>query len=402
MTAAKIELTYVISRYWSYLRKADIRPLLILLPLGISVTASIFEGISLGMLVPLIRGVIEGDFSFVNQFPVIGVFLQRYPEVFSLGNKNIVILLVSITFGASVVTICLQYVSSLLSSRLLRTFITSMRKLIFSRLLLFGKSYYDQNSQGYLQQVILGYVHNVCGVLSVFQSTFFSFTTLLVYMAIMFTISWKLTLVVFAIFPVLYFLLNSIVLKIRETSLDLSQAINSLAISMSNFLTVVPLVRAYGTEEFEEKRFADASDKVEAFQFSVDKKSMLVSPLQQIISLFFLLLLITIIGFFIAGDKNWNVAGYAVFIIVLRRASTQFGFFNYFRTALAGASGPFREIDKIFNDEEKGYVVNGTRKFTGMDHQLEFKELVFSYPAGRRALDGVSFHLIVMRSLESA
>lgn len=375
------------------IRRAQLKSSLLIIPGVLAFLASLLEGLSLGLLMPLFKGIIEQDFSFMAKLPLIGDLTGWVPAIFNSSIINNTTFLIVVIFLATFAKVILNYFSALLSSYLMRLFNHRLRSLIFERFLSFGKLFFDRNNYGRLQQVIADYTRNTTGLLFMLQRSIYGIVTLAIYLVILISISWQLTLIVVAIFPTLHYTLKSLIEKIKQTSEDFIKSVNALSANILNSLSTIPLVKVYAFESSEKSRFDHMNKKVELFQFSIDKKTLLIAPVQELISLFFILLIILIMVFMLDLVDSSNLANYAVFLLILRRASALFGTFNGVRSALAGASGPLNEINCIFEDGDKFIIPDGKKTFTALRSGITLKNLTYAFPDGPPVLIDINLDI---------
>src|SRR3989338_6856477 len=152
--------------------------------------------------------------------------------------------------------------------------------------------------------------------------------------------------------------------------------------NISNLLLCIPLVKAYSWERKEREHFDLASDSVERFRFSMEKKRLLIPPVQEVILLFMILSIVALVAFLFIRQRQGEVAGYLVYFLLLRRSMNAFGIFNNIKSSLASVGGYMSEVIKVFDDQDKYFVPDGTKEFTGLKHCIEFHHLGFSYPRG--------------------
>ena len=376
-----------------FFKKVEINPAILLLPTFLSFAAAFFEGVSLGLLIPTIKSIIERNPAFVREVPVLRNLIGFLPASIEKRNSPVFILLIALVFIFAVTKSVLQYLSSLSISYQINRFANRLRKLIFERYLSYGKLFFDESNVGYLQQILVGYAGTIALQLHIFNQSLYSIFILMVYLVIMFKISLPLTLVVIVISPILSYSVGWLIQKIRKTSETSSAASLQLAKSISNTLTCIPLMKAYTSENEEKERFAHASDQVENFQFSMDKKQMLIQPINEIMLLSVLLFLVGVIAFFLVYERSGEIAGYMVFFMILRRSMTTLGVFNTIRSSLAIVQGPVSEILKIFEAKEKYTIADGSREFPGLKGRIDFNRLNFSYPKGIQVLKDVGFSI---------
>lgn len=379
------------SLVWRFLGKVRVNPLSLLIPAVLGFAAAFFEGISLGLLIPTIKGIIEGNPGFVRETPILKTFVFFLPQEFERRNSPIFVLLIGLIFLAAVAKNVLQYLSALGVSYQVNRFANQLRKLIYERYLSYGKLFFDNHNAGHLHQILTGHTTMIAQQFQVLNSSLYSFFTLIAYLVIMFSISRPLTLLVIVLSPALQGSVNWLIRKIRKTSEVYAASSSGLARSISNVLTCIPLMKAYSHEAEEGKWFAQASDQVEKFQFSMDKKNMLISPIHEIILLSMVLLFVGLIAFFFVYEKSGEIAGYMVFFVILRRSMTTLGVFSQVRSSVAVVQGPAMEIMKIFEEGEKYSVSDGHKEFPGLKREIHFHHLSFSYPRGVEALRDVTF-----------
>lgn len=372
-------------------KRTGIRPLVFLWPSLAALLGALADGVSVGLLIPTIQGVISKNFLFIHQKPVLQELAGMLPGVLSQSNAAIFILLVLLIFFFALVKNVLVYISSLMTLFQVRECSNKIRKMVYERYLSFGKAFFDKASSGHLHQILVGYTQQVAQEFKVLQDGIFRVFSLIVYTTVAFLISWKLTLFSAITFPILHFSLRVLIQKINNSSKSFSSAYSEMGAKISNALSCMMLVKAYTNEEKEKQWFSFTSDRVRNCQFSIDKKSLLISPFQEIVGLCIILLLVGVMAFLFVREKSGEVAGFLVFFLVLRRASSQFGVFTLFQSTLAGIRGPLSELREIFDDKGKAIIPEGFRTLTALREKIEFKDLNFSYVEGRPILDHFNF-----------
>ena len=382
-----------IKRFKEFFERVKLRPIHLLIPTVLAFVASVFEGISIGLLIPTIKGILDGDFSFVGTKPILGKILHTFPYLFEGRNSAVFILLVAMIFLAATAKNIFKYLSSLATLFQVRRLTNHLRALIYERYLSFGKLFFDHHSLGHLHQILMGYSAQIGIQLGQVHSGLNNFFLLITYLCIMVLISWKLTCLILIAFPVLYYSFRSLMKRISETSNAYAESYSELGKKIYNALTCIPLVKAYTHEDEEQKWFRRASDSVERFEFSMDQKRTLVNPLQEILLLCVVLVLVSATAFLLFRERAGEISGYMVFFLVLNRSITSFGFFNSFAAHMNAVMGPISEILTIFDDKDKFFIPDGTLRFTGLKAKIEFCDLDFSYSRGTRVLKGVTLSI---------
>ncbi len=361
------------------LKKFDFHASVLIIPVFFALLASIFEGASIGLLIPLFKGVIESNFEFINKIPLLKSIVFSLPPLFDDRNHSIFVYLVGLIATAAVFKNVCHYLSSLAITSCVVKFCATLRQKIYERYLSFGKQFFDKSSMGHLQQILISYANEVGSQLMVVNQSLILFFSLLISLVIMWVISWELTICLLLVFPVLFVSTRSIIKKIKRSSQIFAKLFSSLGRQISNALLCIPLVKAYTNEDKEKERFAQINQGVRRAQFSIGKKHLLIMPLQEVIMVFVFLTLIGLMAFWTVRGGAAQVAGYAVFFILLKRAMTSFGSFNKLLASLARVKGPIAEIKNIFDNQDKFFIKDGNQEFAGLKQKIELNNLTFSY-----------------------
>jgi ATP-binding cassette, subfamily B, bacterial MsbA len=376
-----------------FLKKVKVDPIYFILPAVLSILSAIFEGISVSTVIPLLKGVFTMNFVFVKDLPAFKFFAGIFPAFSHLNNTMIFTILLGVIFTTGLLKNILRYFSSLMICLQIRNVAHNLRQIIFSRYLSFGKMFFDRSNIGYLYNVLVNFTALITQELSNIHSFLSEFFTFLVYITIMFAISWKLSLLVLVTFPVFTYSVKMLIEKIKKTSLSYSNHYGLFSKQISNILSCIPLVKLYANEDHERTKFSIISTEIKNMEFSLDKKSQLISPLQETIVLMIILLAACLMGFIVVKRKATDVASLLVYFYLLRMSYRSFGFFNSVKGSFARVNGPISDIANVLNDQDKFFIPSGKRKFSGLKGRIEFKNLTFSYTQDRQVLKDVNFDI---------
>lgn len=378
-----------LSQLSGFARETGLRPAYFAIPVLLGLGAALFEGISMGLLVPLAQGVLTRDFSFLHEKRFLGVGAENLFGGPHPADALVFAFLLLAVFSAAVAKNVLQYGSMVGVSYLVRKFSSNLRKLLFSRCLSYGKLYFDRASQGSIHGLILQFTQTIANRLLDLQQLFAWLFMLAAYLALMLVISWPLTLCVVLLFPLLNFSLRWIILRIERTSQLNAQAQSELSKRVFDVLSCIMLVKAYDREREEARGFAALSEHAEACEFSMDKKQCAVPPIQEVIVLAFTLLLIS--GVALMTSRGWGeLPGFLVYFYLLRRSALAFGVLNSMQAALATIQGPVSGIMDMLDAEGKHAVAGGAKEMPPLRQGIEIRDLTYAYKPGVPVLRGLS------------
>lgn len=376
-----------------FLRIMGLKPMHIILPAILSFISAFFDGIGLGLLIFLAKGMVS-DFGFVKEIPILKNILTVFPNLLPASiatpNKSIFLFLVVLVFVAVLLKNAILYASQTLSSYLNIRFKYNVYKFVFDRFLSFGKLFFDRTSQGYITMVI-HYSGTVMNMLEVFERSVNNLAALIIYFAIMSIISWRLTMVTIFIFPVLHFSLKAIIKKLQDISTLRNESWIGMNRAVFNILSCIPLIKAYSKEEKTKIIYAKVVNDLKKLDFRSMRIVKLTEPIRELIITMALLLMVSIVALLLAKDKPAEISVFVVFFYTARKALPLFNIFNEIKTSFAEAKPPLKEIAKVLDDKDKFFIVEGKKVFPGLKAKIEFNRLNFSYLDGMPVLKDISF-----------
>lgn len=375
------------------LKGIHIHPAYLAIPITFSLGAAAFEGVSLGLLIPMLNGFLTKDYSFIQDIPGLGYVLSLLPEAILTSDKLLFITLMGCFVCAVVMKNILRYSSAVSMGFLTNRALHHLRKTVFSRFLSFGKLYFDRTSVGHNATILSQFTEQVLWpvqTINMFVNALFSLT---VYLTLMSLISWKLTAFALPLFVVLHYSVRVAIRKIGDISKAISARGASLGKLAVEILSTMPLVKAYSSEQQEQARYAAISDEQAHLNFRATQLKELVSPLQETITLFSVIILFSGMLYLLVRDQGVAPTSFIVYFYLVLNAATKFGALTNFRGTLANAVGPTEELMQIFDNDGKSFVPEGTDTFMGLQKSIEFRDLSFGYPGREHVLRHVSFSI---------
>lgn len=219
-----------------------------------------------------------------------------------------------------------------------------------------------------------------------------SFSLVVVYIAILFSISWKLTLLALVILPILAVALQPMLKKLRKGNLRRGNVHGEMTSVLQETIAGIRIVKSFGTEAYEEKRFGEGSNKYARSSVRLTRLSLLAAPVTEIVGTVIAVLVLWL------GAREVLVAGsmtgatlLAFLTLVLRllqplkqlsamRATAQ--------SSLASAERLFEILDSPAEFQRDG----GTRDRASFDRDIRFDKVSFAYD-GNPVLSNIDLHV---------
>lgn len=352
-------LFYYVRRYW--------------LALVVAAFASmIYSGVDawfIYFLKPLLnKGLVAKNRSFLTNAPllVLGVFLLRgIANFFS-------------TYGISFAS---------------RGVIMNLRQDLFAHLQRLPARFYDHTSSGQVLSVLLYGVDQVANASADVLTTAVQSIFLIVGLVIvMFSVSWKMTLMYFAMLPLVTVIMRVASLRIRRLSLSIQDSVADLSHCAEENIEGYKVVRAFEGQDYEIEKFNKTTITNMQREMKVVIARSLSVSMVAVITAAALALTLYVATLDIADSllsPGGFVAMVAAMLMLLKPLKDLAFVQNKLYRGLAGAQTVFELLDEK-PEEDKGVV-----KLARARGHIEFVNVNFTYDQGKeqgkKVLDGINF-----------
>jgi subfamily B ATP-binding cassette protein MsbA len=214
------------------------------------------------LLPALIKPLLDGGFGPNNT--------ERWPPIlYAVAILGVFVVRGILTFSSSY---CLAWVSNRV--------VLDLRAAMFGRLVRFPTRFFDDNSSGVLLSKVAYDVSNVSAastsVLTVALQDSIKVVGLLAYLLY---INWKLTLITIVIVPPIAFSVRLLSRRLRTMARGAQGAMGDLAHVLEETIECHRVVKIFGGQEYESKRFARASQAVRGFNMRQTVPAALTTPI---------------------------------------------------------------------------------------------------------------------------
>src|SRR2546425_3821780 len=270
--------------------------------------------------------------------------------------------------------------------------VMDLRNAMFVNLVRLPTHYYDNHTSGSLISKFTFDVLRVTGPApSVVSVLLHDSLTIAGLLAWLFWLNWKLTLVALLVGPPAVAITRAFSKRLRAMSRAEQAAMGDLNHALEESIACHRVVKVFGGQDYEAKRFDSGANKVRRFNMKVTAAAAANTPLIQIVVTIALALIVYLAARQAAADET-TVGGFVSFLTALllvfpplRRLT---GVNQTLQRGLAAAESVFRLID------ERPESDTGTREIGRATGKVEFRAVGFNYPGNARpALDRVSFSI---------
>src|SRR5438876_6118564 len=316
-----------------------------------TLVASVMDGATFVLLIPFLRTLFgqqaipgSGPSSVERALAAVAgpLFAAGSPET-ALRNVVAVLLVTLVLKNA------LSYAAAVWSVAIQEGVVRDLRVQLFEHLQVLPLGFFQRTRAGQLLARVISDTDQVKTTVTAALASFLRNASLiLVYVAILFGLSWRLTLLALVLAPLLALIIRPVIARVRRRSREQAEDRGELTSLVSEMVSSVKLVRAYVAEAFEIERFRRLADQYRRRVLRAQGASTLMSPLSEVFAGIVIVLLFSVgarlaLGASAAGGLPPAV--FIAFLIVALRLMSPVKAAAQYPTIMAGAVAA---ADRVF------------------------------------------------------
>lgn len=351
----------------------------------LGILSSLLEGLSISLFIPFLQS-LNQDLRTVR---IGNVFISSLLNFFNNIPENRRILMIPLCiFAIILIKNIISYSNFILSSWFTSQVGNRLRNDIFKQTLSLSYSFLETQKSGKLLNILGTESWQVCRALTVLIGLAVNSCTVTIFIIILLLISWKLTLAVGMVMALISMSMQWVSNKAYSLGKRAVEANSTLAVQMLEGLGGMRVIRSFGREEYEQKRFEQASCRVQNTFWKMDIISGVVNPLYEIISAF-LLVFILIIAVREVGEKS--IATLLTFMFILYRLQPLMQKLDTDRIHLITLSNSVQTVLDFLCPDDKPYIISGHLPFQTLQESIKFDNVSFYYQTkDRPAIENIS------------
>lgn len=350
--------------------------------------ASLFEGASFGMLIPLIQNMTDTGTNLLENAPFIG-----HVKLLNSQHGSISVIL-ALFFIIIIVKNIFVYVSNISITRLRFGITRDLSVELMNSVIGYDLKYFDNVKTGH----IISNLSNETRRMGDFMLSVLQMVTLAarisIFIVLMFFISTKASIAIFIFMALVLLPLELIMKKLKRLSSAASAAFLDYTHKLAELLSGIRLVKISVMEEPEKKVFARAADAVYRSQYDCTKHIYAFIPLSEVLIFGLIILMVFTLIHLVKIDIRATFPFIATYLVVLVRMLTQLNAFNSMRASAVSNFAAFRAYEEMRDHKGKKEIISGARSIGGFRDSIEFKNVNFSYDGKKRVLENINVKIV--------
>ncbi|MDB9458386.1 heterocyst formation ABC transporter subunit HepA [Dolichospermum circinale] len=360
--------------------------LVAILALVFSILAASFEGFGLGFLLVFLQSLTTSGSEPVKtgiewfDILILGINASTTERLYRISALIIITTWMRASFNYFA-QVCINFSEISL--------VDSLRKRIFEQLEAQTLNYFNHKKSGELVNILTNEMERIRQLVGGIAFFITRSLAIVVYSVSLFMLSWKMSIVAILLFSLVAVGLSTLNKQIRERSFGITKANDNFTSRTLEFIQGIRTIHAFSTQEFERKRYYEASEKIVNTVKSIDVIALVVKPVAESVST--LILISMIIVALVTGLMK--VSALLTFFFVLFRIIPMTQDLNGVVAFLTTQAGAVENIKNLLKTDDKIYFQNGTIKFPGLKRSIDLVSVDFDYGLNQRVLHNITLSI---------
>jgi ATP-binding cassette subfamily B protein len=264
---------------------------------------------------------------------------------------------------------------------------------LFSHLEKLSFSFYDKNRTGQLMSRVTGDLFEITELAHHGpEDVFISLVTIIGALALMFSIQWKLALVVAAIVPVFIVAVWAQRKNMMRTSVDVKRTLAEINGDVESSISGMRTAKAFSNEDVEIERFSAANERFKTAKRSFHKE---MAKYNAVLEFFIPLLPAAVIAaggaLIMRGELNYiDLITFSLYVSAFVSPVRKIA--NFTELFMNGAAGLRRFIEIMRMDPDVDDAPDA-KELKNVRGAIDVENVSFSYKKGRTVLRGITLHV---------
>ncbi len=270
-----------------------------------------------------------------------------------------------------------------------------LRNQAYRRLHELPMSYFKNERIGNL---ISRLTNDVNVVLTSISLTFFNLIreplSIIVFLGIAISISWKMTLFAFLILPFSMIIIGWIGIKLRAQSAIIQEKMADITSVIQETTSGVKVVKAFGMEEFENSKFEKETSSFMKLMLKITRIRNFSSPITEFLSVIVGVIIIYIGGRLVLIEHTLKASEFLGFLFAIFQLMPPIKELSSANNRVQESSAAGDRIFEILDTESEIKEVENPLPLSSFNNKIKFENVSFRYSdSDEEILDGVSFEV---------
>ena len=288
-----------------------------------------------------------------------------------------------------------QYLQTYFMSPVDQGVIRDIRLDLYSHFHKLSLGYFTEERKGILISRIMNDVLIIRdSITAVINSLFRDPPSIILFTIVLFIFNWKLTILIFAMLPIIAFFLARIGKSLRRKSTRSQERIATTTSMLDETFGAMRIVKAFGTEEYEVSRFRESERNYFNLIISLVRRRGLASPITEVIGVFAVAVILYFIGTqIITGQSDMTPGAFLVYLGIFFQMMPTLKLLGQAFNQVQEGRAASERVFHILDTEPKIINAPDAVELKSFNEKIQFQEVHFKYDKSDRILNNVSLEI---------
>jgi subfamily B ATP-binding cassette protein MsbA len=256
-------------------------------------------------------------------------------------------------------------------------------------------SYFTEERKGNLIATVVNDVRIINdSAMAVVNSAFRDPPQIILYAVLLFLFDWKLTLFVALLLPIAGFSISRVADRLKKKSMQSQEKMADMIAILDETLANVRIVKAFGMEEFEVKRFTEESSRFSKLIKSIQRRRNLATPISEMSGVVAIAAILWFMGrSVIEGTGTMTPGGLIVYITIISQMMQPLKLFGQVFNSVQEGIGAGERVFRILDTKPRIADKPGAVSLEKFERAVCYEDVFFQYETGDVVLKGISFEI---------
>ncbi len=282
---------------------------------------------------------------------------------------------------ASLLANLLKYAGQCIMASLRTEVIFKIREALLEKITRLDIAYFNKKKKGDVISVLSNDVNEVqANVVQSFQIVFKEPFLILGYFAVLFYMSYQLTVITLIALPLSALLISKVTRKLRGIAAKAQAALGQILTVIEETISGARIIKAFNGQQYVRRKFFDINKEQTNLQRNIYYRQELASPISEFLGITVAMIILLIGGWWILNaESNFTISSFITYLTFYYQILVPL---KSIATAYTGIKKGMASADRIFE------VLDAPIAITKVEHpvdinsfnkNIEFKDVVFAY-----------------------
>lgn len=371
----------------------------------LNILSAVFNVFSFSLLIPILKILFDSggtsyefiawnqvkDFAAVtnNVYYFVGEWINTY------GQSKVLLALCLVFCGITLIKTACYFGSSAVMVPLRNGIVRDLRMLIYKKIIALPLGFFSQERKGDILARMSGDVQEVeYSITSTLDMLLKNPILIIIYLTVLFTMSWQLTLFTLVFAPVMLFIMSAIGRKLKAHSLQAQKFWSDTMSQVEETLGGLRIIKAFLAEKKMTERFQKVTDNMRLKNIKVGVRQASAHPVSELLGSVMIAIVLWFGGTLILGDHaSIDAPAFMSYMTILYSVIQPFKDLSKAAYSIPKGLASAERIDKILQAENPLKEKENAIELKSFEKGIELKNVTFKYENSRVILDDVSLFI---------